>query len=70
MSEIASASFISSVGFPIFACIYIYLQNQKLNEMIQEQNKMHTQEMLLFKDAIDNNTKAINDLTIKLKVKE
>ena len=68
MSEIAS--FISSVGFPIFACIYIYLQNQKLNEMIQDQNKMHTQEMLLFKDAIDNNTKAISDLTIKLKVKE
>ena len=68
MNEIAS--FISSVGFPIFACIYIYLQNQKLNEMIQEQNKMHTQEMLLFKDAIDNNTKAISDLTIKLKVKE
>lgn len=46
---------ISSVGFPIVACVYLFDYAKKQNE-----------NMLMFKDAINNNTKAIEILTMKL----
>ena len=50
---------ISSVGFPIVACIALFWQLNKTNEM-------HREEMNMIKDSIDELKGAIQLLTQKL----
>lgn len=65
---------VSSLGFPIFACIYmaVYVKEQtKANrEDLKELNAQHSKEMNAFKDeikeALNNNTIAITKLCDKL----
>lgn len=65
---------ISSIGFPIVACIcmalYVKEQTKNNREDVKELNKIHTQEMTEFKDeikvALNNNTQALNRLCDKL----
>lgn len=47
VQEILTA--ISTVGFPIFACVFMYIENKK-------ETDAHKTEMLNLKDSIDNNT--------------
>ena len=52
--------FISTVGFPIFIAVFFLLQNAKQDERFANQfDKMN--------DAIANNTKALQELTIFIK---
>lgn len=65
---------VSSLGFPIFACIYmaVYVKEQtKANrEDVKELNAQHSKEMNAFKDeikeALNNNTVALTKLCDKL----
>jgi hypothetical protein len=65
---------ISSLGFPIVACICmaLYVKDQTKNnrEDVKELNKQHSEEMNAFKDeikeALNNNTMALNKLCEKL----
>lgn len=67
-------SVISSLGFPIVACIYMakYVkeQNRANREDVKELNKQHSEEMNAFKseikEALNNNTMALNKLCDKL----
>ena len=55
------ASLISSVGFPIAACVYlVYNQNRADERYRDEIDKLRT--------SLDNNTKVISKLCSKLKV--
>ena len=47
---------IGSLGFPIAMCVYLVWYNNKLNEL-------HKEEMDTLKDALVNNTLAIQHLT-------
>jgi hypothetical protein len=62
---------VSAVGFPIVCCImmgwFISKSNAQQREDIKELNAQHKQEMLSFKEALDNNTNAIMLLTERLK---
>lgn len=53
-------SAISTVGFPIAACVILYLQQIKQNQFYQG---MYSQ----LKEAIDNNTEVIKELLTKIK---
>lgn len=53
-------SAISTVGFPIAACVILYLQQIKQNQFYQNQ---YTQ----LREAIDNNTKIMSELLTKIK---
>lgn len=65
---------VSSLGFPIFACVYmaVYVKEQtKSNrEDVKELNEQHSKEMNAFKDeikeALNNNTIALTKLCDKL----
>lgn len=65
---------VSSLGFPVVACgamgWYVKYITDKSREDTQELNKRHTEEMLAFKDeikeALNNNTLALNRLCEKL----
>lgn len=65
---------ISSLGFPIVACIcmalYVKEQTKNNREDVKELNKQHSQEMATFKDeikeALNNNTVALTKLCEKL----
>ena len=65
---------ISSLGFPIVACIvlamYVKEQNKSNREDVKELNMQHTREMDAFKDeikeALNNNTIALTKLCEKL----
>lgn len=50
---------IGSLGFPIFACIMMFKQNEKLEARHEEESKN-------FMTAINNNTLAIQKLVDKL----
>lgn len=52
-------SLISSLGFPIVACIALFWQNNK-------QEERHRDEMEKVTESINNNTTAIIELTNKL----
>jgi len=54
---------ISSVGFPIAACIALFWQMNK-------QNEQHKAEMDSLKEALEQNTLAINKLVIFMQGKE
>jgi hypothetical protein len=68
---------ISSLGFPIVACIcmalYVKEQTKNNREDVKELNAQHTKEMSDFKDeikeALNNNTIALNKLCEKLDTK-
>ncbi len=51
---------IGTVGFPIVACAALFWENHKSEER-------HTQESLSRDEAINNNTKAITELTLWLR---
>lgn len=65
---------ISTLGFPIVCCvalaIYVTKITQQNREDTKELNKQHTEEMLEFKEdikeALNNNTIALNKLCEKL----
>lgn len=65
---------ISSLGFPIIACIYMALyvkeQTKSNREDVKELNEQHSKEMTVFKDeikeALNNNTIALTKLCEKL----
>ena len=66
----AITTIITTIGFPITACIYMAYE-------IKDMNEKHSEEMNAMKDAINSNTAAvaklealINQLSIKLTVKE
>ena len=62
---------IGSVGFPIVMCLimalYIKYTNDKHTEQIKELNAQHTAEVKNMVTSIDNNTKAIQELTLYIK---
>lgn len=62
---------IGSVGFPIVMClimaVYIKYTNDKHTEQIKELNAQHTAEVKNMVTSIDNNTKAIQELTLYIK---
>lgn len=68
-------SLIGNVAFPIVACVamgwYVKDTTDKQREDTINLNKEHTQEMMLFKDeikeALNNNTRALEKLCDKLK---
>jgi sensor domain CHASE-containing protein len=68
------AQLISTLGFPIVCCvalaIYVTKITQQNREDTKELNKQHTAEMLEFKEdikeALNNNTIALNKLCEKL----
>lgn len=68
------AQLISTLGFPIVCCvalaIYVTKMTQQNREDTKELNKQHTEEMLEFKEdikeALNNNTIALNKLCEKL----
>ncbi len=72
------AQLISSLGFPIVACICmaIYVKEQTKNnrEDVKELNAQHSKEMNAFKDeikeALNNNTIALTKLCEKLEREE
>lgn len=55
---------ISSVGFPIIACIMVYkamLDNNKdFNAQVREMMKIHSDEIKSLQASLDNNTLAIS----------
>lgn len=69
---------ISTVGFPILACIvmawYVKDNTDKQRQETKELNAQHTSEMLAFKDemkeALNNNTLALQKLCDKLDRKD
>ena len=70
--------FISTLGFPIVACIcmalYVKEQTKNNREDVKELNAKHSEEMASFKDeikeALNNNTIALTKLCEKLEREE
>lgn len=61
--DVASISqLIGTLGFPIVACIALYIRMQK-------QDDMHKEEMLKLTESLNNNTLALTKLTEKLEGK-
>lgn len=58
---------ISSVGFPIVACVamgyYVKYITDENRKEIKAQNEAHQTEMQKVSEALNNNTMAIHDLT-------
>lgn len=59
MSEIITA--ISTVGFPIVACIALFWMNEK-------QDRRHEEEVKQLNEAVNNNTVALTKLTTLIEV--
>lgn len=61
---------ISSVGFPIVACIglgwYVKYQTDNNNKEVAEMRKEHTEEINKVTDALNNNTLALQKLCDKI----
>lgn len=68
------ATLLGSYAFPVVACIFMGIYVKDITEKnrldTQELNKMHTEEMFAFKneikEALNNNTMALNKLCEKL----
>lgn len=58
MDYSALTTLISSVGFPIVACIALFMQNSK-------QEIQHREEMNELKNVIENNTLILKELSVK-----
>lgn len=54
--ESLNVELINVVGFPVAVCIALFY-------VIREMSKNHKETILEFKNSIDQNTKALNDLT-------
>lgn len=63
MDATTIGTLISTVGFPIAACVALFWQMNK-------QNEQHKQEMDSLKEALEQNTLAINKLVIFMQGKE
>lgn len=65
---------ISSVGFPIVACMglgwYVKYQTDNNNKEVAEMRKEHTEEINKVTDALNNNTLALQKLCDKIDNKE
>lgn len=61
---------ISSVGFPIVACLgmgwYVKYQTDSYKEEVKEMRKEHKEEIGKMSEALNNNTEALIRLTDKL----
>jgi len=61
---------ISSVGFPIIACIMVYkamLDNNKdFNAQVREMMKLHSEEIKSLQVSLDNNTAAISRMVDRI----
>lgn len=55
------ASLISSVGFPIAACCYMFYLNDK-------QSKQHKEEIDKLRASLDNNTRVMNKILNKIHI--
>lgn len=53
------ASVISSVGFPIAACCYMFYLNDK-------QNKQYNDQISKLRSSLDNNTRVMNKILNKI----
>lgn len=51
--------FISTIGFPIAACVAMYIMNDK-------QDKRHKEEIDALRETVELNTRAIDKLTDRL----
>jgi len=63
MDVSAFSQIVSTVGFPIACCIAMFWQMNK-------QTELHKQEMDSMKEALNQNTSAINKLVIYMQGKE
>lgn len=65
---------ITSVGFPIFACLamgyYVFIQINNYRNDIKELQKEHKEEISKMTDALNNNTMALQKLVDKLEREE
>lgn len=63
--------YISTVGFPIMACVYVYLTNERqrkeTSEMIQHITDQHREEMDAMRSTLERNTLALTELTLSIK---
>lgn len=63
-------SLISSIGFPIVACLYMakYVKEQtaEYRQDVKDLRKEHKDEIGKVTDALNNNTKAVEKLCLKL----
>lgn len=70
----AITTLISSFGFPICACLamgyYINKINNEHRDEVKELNREHSEEMNNLKDAINNNTLALEKLITVINSKE
>ena len=61
---------ISSVGFPIVACLgmgwYVKYQTDNYRQEVKEMQKEHKDEISKMSEALNNNTEALIKLTEKL----
>lgn len=71
MDASAIVSLIGSLGFPVVACIYmarwVNKQMDSYRQDIKDIQQTHKEEIARVTDALDNNTKALNELTIYIK---
>lgn len=74
MDPTAVVSLIGSLGFPIVACIYMarYVNKQMdgYRDDIKEIQKEHKEEIGKVTEALDNNTRALQELSIYIKGEE
>ena len=70
MDAQAIIQLISTVGFPITMCVamgwFVVDQTNKHREEVSKLNKQHEEEMNTVIEAINNNTLALKELSIKL----
>lgn len=55
MNRLDIANLVSNVGFPVALCIYLIYNQQQIQ-------KQHKEEMEMFAQSINNNTRAIEKL--------
>lgn len=68
--EVDWVQLISSVGFPIVACLgmgwYVKYQTDSYREEVKDMQKEHKEEIQKMSDALNNNTDALRKLCDKL----
>lgn len=68
--EVDWVQLISSVGFPIVACLgmgwYVKYQTDNYRQEVKEMQKEHKEEIGKMSEALNNNTEALIKLTEKL----
>ena len=70
MDAQAIVQLISTVGFPITMCVamgwFVVDQTNKHREEVSKLNEQHEKEMNTVVEAINNNTVALKELSVKL----